>query len=434
MFNKARIKLYNKWFCKQFIKRSLSIGNYDYYLKHCSKKDSLPSSFCEVALYDVIDNNGMNKLIKSIYKIKRQKKLYRVHTPYIYSKHKKRDYINSNINKIITGIIAEITFKSHKWIHSISINYTYLNPSQCLIQYTFRFQKVISTITQIHSFVVDEIKKCRKELYFYSYADKSMIKTASYKHLLELDGIFFDDILQSFICKMFYTDYGKQYSLPIEYCMKIHKYNNHKRNKLRRLFLCAAYEQGTRHIIIPAQLHNRFKVFCYNSGKYFPRPSFLNYFTYFSTEIYYMAFNHIEMIELEIKMRKYLNSRKRFISSKDLKWFINRIRNIKQQKAMIERSFTDTDNPTVSEILKWKLYYRGKEQKGSFINFPEHTDIFLNQYEQNLDYLNSIASVQNNLLVIIIAVATLIATIVGIIITLFCNMPYFEACFKEFFK
>ena len=418
MFRKIKYKRYQKWFCKQYLKRSIALPNYDLFLKHCSKTDPLPSSFCHVALYDVIDNDGMNKLIKSIYKLKSRKKQYSVDTPYLYHKFRKLNYINSNLNGNISGIVAEVKFKSNNWLSSIEISYTYINSSQCLIQYTFRFKKIISTSTQIHKFVVDEIKKIKKESYFHSYANKKIIKTVGYKELFELDTIFFADILQGYICDLFYTEYGKDYKLPIEYCLRLHKYNNKKRNKLRKPFLCESYENGRKHMIISTLRYDRFELSFYNTGKCLPSPSLLQYCSAFSTEIYYRAFFHIETEELERRMRKYLNSRKRFISSKDIKWFINKIRYIKEQKSKIEKVIDNKDEPYYSDYFQWKSYYRGEAKEHGFINYPEYTDHFLNQYEQNLDYLNSIASVQNNLVIILVAVATLLATLAGIIITL----------------
>ncbi len=418
MFRKIKYKRYQKWFCKQYLKRSNTLPNYDLFLKRYSKTDSLPSSFCNVALFDVIDNNGMNKLIKSIYKLKSHKKIYSVNTPYLYNRFRKLNYINSNLNGNISGVIAEIKFKSSSWFHSININYTYINSSQCLIQYTFKFNNVISTNTQIHNFVLSQIKEIKKEPYFHSYANKKIIKTLDYKELLELDHIFFADILQGYICDLFYTEYGKHYKLPIEYCLRLHKYNNKKRNKLRNPFLCESYENGRNHMIISTLNYDRFELSLYNAGKYLPSPTLLRYCSTFSTEIYYMAFFHIETEELEKKMRKYLNSRKYFISSKDIKWLINKIRYIKEQKPKIEKVINNKGDTYYSDYFQWKSYYRGKVEEHGFINYPKYTDYFLNQYEQNLEYLNSIASVQNNLVVIIVAVATLIATLVGIIITL----------------
>ena len=415
MFRIVRYRNHQKWFCKQFLIKSKELEGNKYYLRHCSKKNRLSSSFCKIALYDVIDNNGMNMLIRSIYKLKNNRKLYSVDTCYRLKKFRKLNYINYNIDGTTAGVIARICLVKNKWIKSISINYTYLNSSQCLIQYTFCFRKIITTYSQIHDFVLYEIKSIKKEFYFHAYADKNIIKKATYKQLWELDGIFFADILQGFICELFYTEYGKEYKLPIEYCIRLHKYNKKKRNKLRNPFLSESYEKDKKHMIISTLSYDRFELFNCDAGKYLPSPSLLQFFSHFSSEIYYKAFYHIEMEELEKKMRKYLNSRKMFVSSKDIKWFINKMRYIKEQKSKIEKILNDNYN---NDMLSWKQYYRGTLQSDDFINYPKYTDHFLNLYEQNFEYLNSMASVQNNLVVIIVAVLTLIATLVGILITI----------------
>lgn len=418
MFEKIRYKYYQNWFCKQFVKKSVQSNEYKYFLKHCSKNHDLPASTCNVALYDVLNNDGINKLIKSIYKLKKYKKRYSVDTPYLYPKFKKKNYINSNLTGTSSGIIANIKFKNHNWIDNISINFTYLNSSQCLIEYVFRFKKILNTYLQIHNFVIDEILKIRKEWYFHTYADKNIIKKASYKVLWELDDIFFADILQGYICKIFYTDYGKKYKLPIEYCKKLHKYNFKKRKKLQRSLFCESYQKGKKHIIISILPYNRFELYSYETGKYFHNPILLNFFSYFTTELYYKAFSNIEINELEKKMRKYLNSRKSFVSSKDIKWFINKIRYIKEQQTKLEYLFSEDGVEGVSHLRGWQQYWDGKSSGKDFINYPEYTNHFLKLYEQNLDYLNSLASVQNNLIVIVVAVATLIATLAGIFVTL----------------
>ena len=144
----------------------------------------------------------------------------------------------------------------------------------------------------------------------------------------------------------------------------------------------------------------------------------LRYFADFTTEVYYQAFYHIETCELEKRMRKYLNSRKTFVSSKDIKWFINRIRYINEQHLKLEELFKKDSREENNKLLGWKQYSSGKLIEGDLVNYPLYTDHFLNLYEQNFDYLNSMAAVQNNVVVILVAVATLVATLVGIIITL----------------
>lgn len=415
MFKNMKYRRYQKWFCKQYVKRSIQLTNYKYFLKHKDKTDSLPSSFFCVSLYDVLDNNGMNRLIKSIYKLKKHRKKYDVDISYRHYKFKKLNYIRLT-NFATRGIIADIKFKTSKWIWGIKINFTYLNTSQCLIQYSFCFRKLFRTNLQIHNFVIDEIIKIKKEQYFHSYANKDIIKNVGYEEILQLDDIFFADVLQGYICKMFYTEYGKKYKLPIEYCQKIRKYNFKKRRKLRNQFLCASYEKDREYLIIKTLNYDRFELLHYKAGKNFPDPTLLNFFTFFTTEMYFMAFYHIETIELEKKMRKYLNSRKKFISSQDIKWFINKVRYIREQKDIIERNKAYPEQ--MANLINWKRYELGKTNGQDFINFPEYTDHFLNQYEQNLDYLNSLASVQNNLIVIVVAVLTLFATLAGIIITI----------------
>ena len=200
--------------------------------------------------------------------------------------------------------------------------------------------------------------------------------------------------------------------------MKLRKYNPKKRKKLRNMPLYPSYEKGRKHITISTFQYDRFELTLYETGKYWPMPSLLRYFADFTTEIYYEAFYHIETSELEKTMRKYLNSRKVFVSSKDIKWFINRIRYIKEQRPRLEELFSKDSRERTTDLLGWQQYWCGEPTEKDLVNYPQYSDHFLKLYEQNLDYLNSMASVQNNLVVILVAVATLFATLVGIIITL----------------
>ena len=300
MFKLAKYRHYQKWFCKQYVKRSNQLTDYKFFLKYWDKKENLPTSFICVALYDILDNDGVNHLIRSIYKLKKHKRTYEVDTGYRHYKFKKPNYIHlTNIETI--GIIAELKLKTNKWIHSVEIRFTYLNASQCIIQYNFTFKKPINTRLQIHNFVIDEILKIKKESYFLCYANKNIIKNAGYKELLQLENVYFDDILQAYICKMFYTEYGKKYRLPVEYCMNLRKYNFKKRKRLRNPFLCESYEKDKEHLCVSTLNYDRFELLHYKAGKFFPNPILLNYFSVFTTELYYMAFYYIETLELEKK-------------------------------------------------------------------------------------------------------------------------------------
>ena len=420
MLRILRYKLYQRWFCHQFIKRSMSLPEYTYYLKHYSKKDWTKSFFTHVAIYDVLDNNGMNKLIKSLYHLKHNA-LYSIDISYPVRSFKKINYIRSNMSGVETGIIGNIKFKSDKWLSEINIYYTYLNNSEAIIKYDFSFKKIMSTYIQIHEFVMDTIKSCKKSLYFHTYANKSLIKKAKYSELLELDDIFFADILQSYICKLVYTKLGTKYKLPIEYSCKIHHYNHKKANRFRKAFLQLCYERKGQFLLIDNLIQERFQAYYFYSGKYLKSPILFKYFSSFSIEFYYFVFNKIESAELEHHMRKYLNSRKKFICSNDIKWLINKIRYIREQEYRISSILNSENKEYVENLIGWHLFINGEKKKKDLINFPEQTAYFKALYEQNLEYLNSIASVQNNMIVIIVSVATFIATIAGIAITLLTN-------------
>lgn len=418
LFGKIRYKLYQKWFCKQFVKRSKALSEYKYYLKRQSKKDWVRGDFIYVAIYDVLDNDGMNKLVKSLHRLKKKNK-FEVEAYYLSRRFKKLNYINSNMAGRQTGIIGDIKFKEDKWISSISLSYTYINNSEAIIEYCFHFRKVMNTYVQIHEFVMDNIIKAKKAWYFHTYADKLIIKKANYDKLFRLDDIFFADILQAYICSLFYTQLGNEYKLPVEYSYKIYHNNYKKTKRLRKAFLQECFEKGKEHLLISNLNYDRLEVAHFYSGKHFYNPMLLSYFSNFSTEFYYKAFMNIELRELERHMRKYLNSRKKFVSSKDMKWLINKIRYIQEQEERISYVFKDENKHCIESMIGWSLFMSGQKRNKDLINYPTQTNYFKLLYKQNLEYLNSIASVQNDKIVIVVTIATLIATIASIALTLF---------------
>ena len=417
LLKKLSYKLYQKWFCRQYIKRVKALPEYKYFLKYQSKKDWVRNHYIDVAIYDILDNNGMNKLIKSLYRLKKCN-LYEVETHYLIRRFKKLDYINSNMIGQQTGSIGNVKFKNDKWLHEIKISYTYINNSEAIIEYCYRFNKVMSTYIQIHDFVVDNILKIKKPWYFHTYADKSIIKKANYRELWELEDIFFADILQSYIFNLFYTKLGNRYKLPTEYSCKIYRYNFKKAKRLKNAFLQECYVKGKEHILISDLQYGRMEITHYYSGKYFKSPILLGYFLNFSIELYYKIFRKIEICELEKHMRKYLNSRKTLINSKDIKWLINKIRYIREQEKRIEFVLND-EKKFIEHMIGWTLHIAGKKEDEDFIDYPTNTNYFKTLYEQNLEYLTSIASVQNDKIVIVVSIATFLLTIISIIITIF---------------
>lgn len=414
LFWKLKIKILQILFCEKYIKKLESTPSYNYYLKYIGNKRKIICNFFIVSLFDLADNNGFNKLMRRIYRLKRRKGV-RVETSYIYRRFRKLNYISSNMVGSSVGHIATITFLDDKWLRSIEISYTYVNNSQAIVQYEFTFKKIMNTPRLIHEFVIDNIMYVKKEMYFFAYGKLSFLDRANNKELYRLDDVLFSDILQAYICTLFYTKYGKSYNLPIEYRCQLRNYNKRVVKRLRRSFLCAEYEKDKEHILV-SSTGDRFECYHFFSGKRYPNSLLFRFFSDFSCEMYYSAFYRMEIQELENRMRKYLNSSRSFVSSKDIKWLVNKKRYINEQKPRIERVLGEENRQYISHLIDWKCFFRGKQQSRDFLNYPDQTDYFLKLYDENLSYLDSIANVQNNKVLIFVSVLTLLATLIGIII------------------
>lgn len=417
---KMRDKLYRTWFCKQFVNRSKKLSQYTFFLKYMRKKSFIKTKFINVSVYDVLDNDGMNRLIKKLYRLKKDD-AYEVSTHYIKHAIKTVDYIGRNLVGVQTGFIGEVKFKNNKWLSGITIRYTYANSSEIILEYCFAFKKIMNTYVQIHDFVLDNILSVKKPLFFHAYADKSIIKRANCHEIFKLDDVFFADILQAYICQLFYTKIGRTSKLPVEYDMLTNKLSKRDKQELREVFLSECYEQNGKFLIANRLNYDRFEVTYLEQGKYFPRSLLLEFFSFFPTEMLYKAFYSFELNSIESRMRKYLNSRRSFVSSDDMKWFINKQRQIVEQEEQTKERLKPENRENLERhgIVGWNLYCSGeKKENNDFINYPVYTQYFKNLYQQNLEYLNSIASVQNNKVITIVTVATFIATIISILISL----------------
>ena len=209
--------------------------------------------------------------------------------------------------------------------------------------------------------------------------------------------------------------------MPVEYDMLTKRLSRQEKQKLSKAFLAECYERNGKFLIVSNVNYSRFEVTYLENGKCFPSSLLLDFFSLFPTEMFYKAFYSFELNLIESRMRKYLNSRRGFVSSDDIKWFINKNRQIVEKEEQIKERLEPENRENLERdgVVGWHLYCNGKKKEDSdLINYPVYTQYFKNLYQKNLDYLNSIASVQNNKVVTIVTVATFIATIISILISL----------------
>lgn len=419
-----KYKHHQKTFCKKFIKTSKEKPEYKYYLRHKDKK-SYRESFVNIAVYDVLDNYGFKKLINGIYKMKNNKKQFSADTNYINRRLNNINYINKDSFIRGWGLIGEIAFNDHKWFSKLTITYTSNNSAEIIVKYDFHFKKIISSSFQIHQFVLDELKQAKKEIYFHSYANIKLIEKGNFKNLYECDYLFFCDILQSYICKYFFSYIGKENKLPVEFCICVSNFKSFKKFILNEPALLSCYKNDTEKELLCISSYyydDRYLAFHYCKGPYLPNSILLSLFSDMSMEFYFQVFSKIEEYELEKHMRKYLNSRKRFVSNKDIKWLINKIRLINEQKNEIGKIVKHFNKHSKWDTNEWFLVLDGKRQDEKLIQYPKYLSEFENMYNNNLEFLKSISATQNDKVVIVIALATLIATIIGIGVTVALNI------------
>lgn len=89
-------------------------------MKRFDKEDYIKGSFINIALYDVLDNDGMNKLIKRLYELTK-KADYEVSVNYLKSGVRKLDYVSPKFYGRVTGSIGTVKFKNHRWLTEVGI-------------------------------------------------------------------------------------------------------------------------------------------------------------------------------------------------------------------------------------------------------------------------------------------------------------------------
>ncbi len=391
------------------LKRKTSDEKYLFYLKHVDKKDEIRSDIFEISIYDRLENHGMNILIRKIHELNKSKR-YSVHAFYRKPGRKELDYIFGNLEGQSTFSIADVTVNNDKWIKRIIISGTYSTNSEILIEYSFNLQKTISSYRAMHDFVYEHPLHYFNKYEFYSiYLHMKDLRFLNY---LEQEEKCFYDYFQELLCELFYTEYGKKYPLPMEVRSHIYKYNKKKERLLANSFLTSVYKCDNEFLLFPAY-ENRFYALNYYYGKQYPSSQLFHYFSEYSAEMYYKVFRKIEITELEQKMRKYLNSRKKAVSAKDMKWMINKLRGIEEKESSIRRN--TEQKPEWKK--KWQRYDKKTWIEEDIVSQNSASSHFKDLYKKNLEYLQAISTTRDNKIVYIITIISLIVAFVGLIIS-----------------
>lgn len=110
--------------------------------KEYSRLGDHPAIF-EIKLFDTVDNNQMNKLIKNIHNLpsNKYKNLYQLRKP---RKFKKTSYITIKYDTSSSGLLADVEVRNSDYFSKIEVLYSSLDSWRYFIEYRFIFKKDIA--------------------------------------------------------------------------------------------------------------------------------------------------------------------------------------------------------------------------------------------------------------------------------------------------
>lgn len=360
-------------------------------------------------LYDIFDNKGMNKLIKKFAKLPPEK--YEVSLIYRAKKFKDLNYYSLQYEHSSISSIGEIKFLNDKYIKGISASFTQVNNNQAVVEFNINFNKIMD-----NKMLLDFIKDNKEQL-----INKRFI--GYYNLRKNSDSIHYSDIyrqfeelvrmsLQAKLMEIAELSYGLNYQLPFMMTINYPK-DYYDKESFKNVFLNNTYEirNGEQYLITDNTNHEGLQMDLCFSGDSLSRLSLLNMLSTYRMDFYYFLFDGIEQIELNKRLNRYFNESKNNITSKDYKWLVNKIRAINDNKLHLSY-----DKSTRIAVEEWKAFYDGKEIELYFAN-RKYVKKYETIYTECLEHIKVLYAVGKENLIINVATLTLVATLIGIMLT-----------------
>ncbi len=374
----------------------------EYYTKNLSDIygfDSKVSLFC-ITLYDSVNNCELNRLIKKIYKLRKNKKF---DVDIIYRKKgiKKLDYIKPEFDSTGHGSVAKIKLLDDDMLTSIKISWTQINNDEAVVEYVCYFKHSISNFCVIHDYFVDNYKQLKKIKYANFYFNIKFFQNDDIQNIqVELE--YFRVLIQRKISRLSYSHYLNKYLLPIKYTYIFDKKTKNIMSKIKKPFLGASYILDSNHYICIESFEE------YQSTEFneiifkneFNPIDFISLLSRVRMPFYYQMFYQIEKAELQFRITKFFNSRRSLINFSNYKWLLNKHRRI------IEKRFYNID---IDKEIKLKGY---SDKSNNFVDIDLYNGI-KDVYDDNIEYIKNLNSLNYNMIVFIVSILALIISIIG---------------------
>ena len=392
-----------KWF-KDYKEKVLN-------LQHCYYNKSLMEIFdldsnmdlYSVSIYDVVNNNDVNKLVKKIYQLKRNKN-YSVEISYKKKFIKDINYIRPEFDHTGHGIFAKIKFLNDSLISYIDMTWSQINNEEAIIEYAIHLKKCIDSFSIIHDYILENYKKLRKIKYSIFYFNIENFLNDDSQNI-QTEFKYFRTILQQKISKVSTSNYSKKYLLPIKFTYLIKNKTKKIMKYIEKPFLEESFIVDKDHYLILNTIEE-FEGIEINEVIFKKKFNPINMVVMMSElkmPLYYRFFYNIEKQELEYKIGKYLNSKKIFVNIWNYKWLLNK------KRRLDEKRFYNINNKRSKSINGFS------NKKISLIDELLIKNIG-DVYSENIEYINNLNTINYNTIAFAISVLALIIAIVAIFI------------------
>ena len=365
--------------CRIIEKESGNKQHTDYFLNYYVPK---------VKIYDILSNDGMTKLVNSLYKLSPQKyKVFNVlyRKPTILHKY---DYVHMQKEHCFLGRLAEVQFIDSKYIKSIDITVTQMNDIYAFVEYDISFSIMLNEENR-NQFIIDYLPQITDDDYFESFNIDGCHKL---EIIYEMNQNYFE-----YICQHFIIVYQiRKESIDID---KIYLGDN----------LCISYYNKDQNIILNRN-YDSTKYVLLSGDNEVPKFDISEYVMKYGNIFYLRIMGESELTFFEKEYSKYVSGRKKIYFNREI------IKLFKQVRSFSEcQPLRGSEQDLMKDFDKNWILYKGNNKcrlkDYKYIKIEDYKKI----YEEKYDYMEKMAEINYTKSNQVIAVISVIIAILAII-------------------
>ena len=374
--------------CRIIEKESGNKQHTDYFLNYYVPK---------VKIYDILSNDGMTKLVNSLYKLSPQKyKVFNVlyRKPTILHKY---DYVHMQKEHCFLGRLAEVQFIDSKYIKSIDITVTQMND-------IYAFSIMLNEENR-NQFIIDYLPQITDDDYFESFNIDGCHKL---EIIYEMNQNYFEYICQHFVTSLFFSETGtKRKLLSIVYQIRKESID------IDKIYLgdnlCISYYNKDQNIILNRN-YDSTKYVLLSGDNEVPKFDISEYVMKYGNIFYLRIMGESELTFFEKEYSKYVSGRKKIYFNREI------IKLFKQVRSFSEcQPLRGSEQDLMKDFDKNWILYKGNNKcrlkDYKYIKIEDYKKI----YEEKYDYMEKMAEINYTKSNQVIAVISVIIAILAII-------------------